>query len=479
MTGFSAPPHIKLACKLAQRLEEDVVDRAMIFMPPRHSKTTLFSDLFPSWILGRHPTSKLMSVAHTERFAKKLGGKVRGRTRQPEWPFAGVHLAQDTQAKEAFATPQGGEYNGFGMFGGNQHGNPAEWLFMDDIIKGRKIAMSPHMREEAWETYRTDLLSRLEGRAKQLIVFTRWHMDDPAGRILPEGFDGRTGWYRDRETGEKWFVLSLAAVAEHDDDPLGRSIGDWLWPEKFGEAKLGGMRKRGGWVWSSLYQQRPSPEDGLMFTPDHIQRYSPGRLDHARLRIYITSDYAVTSEAGASNPDYTVHMVWGVDEDHNIYLLDMWRGRTTSDVWIREWIRLCKKWKPLRSVEEAGQIMSGVGPFIKMMMRKEKVFVSRVQLTSSTSKEQRAQGLLGMAEMGKMFLPHRTEIRKTFLAHLDAFEQELMQFPTAPHDDTVDAATLFGRYLDKIIEGEPAAPPKSPHGETLNDLFSRHENQQD
>lgn len=476
MTGFEPPAHVKLACRLAQRIEEDVVDRAMVFMPPRHVKTTLFSHLFPSWVIGRHPQSPVMGVAHTDRYAKKIGSKVRGYMRNPAWPWPEVSLSSDTAAKEAFATAQGGEYNAFGMFGGNQHGNPAEWLIMDDIIKGRKIAMSPHMRDEAWETYRTDLLSRLQGRRKQLMIFTRWHMDDPAGRILPIDFDGRTGWYRDRETGEKWFVLSLPAVAERDDDPLGREIGDWLWPEAFGEKELGGIRKRGGWVWSALFQQHPSPEEGLMFTAEHLAaRFNPGMLDRTSLQIYISSDYATTDEAGAPDPDYTVHMVWGVDPDWNIYLLDGWRGRREADKWVREFLRLVKKWKPIRAVEEQGQIIKSVGPFLKMMMRQQRVFVQRTQITSSTSKEQRAHSLLGMASMGKMYLPQRDKISGEFLSFVDAFEQELMQFPTGRHDDTVDAATLLGRFLDRMIEGRRPEGKVSPHGDTLDDLWSRHD----
>ncbi|WP_273280930.1 phage terminase large subunit [Pseudooceanicola atlanticus] len=480
MTGFQPPMHVRVACKLAQAIEEDKVDRAMIFMPPRHAKTTLFSHLLPAWVIGRNPGTAVMGVAHTDRYGKKIGGKVRGYMRHPAWPWPEVTLSGDTQAKEAFATPQGGEYNAFGMFGGNQHGNPAEWLFMDDIIKGRKIAMSPHMRAEAWETYRTDLLSRLQGRAKQLMIFTRWNEDDPAGRILPENFDGRSGWYRDRETGEKWYVLSLPAVAEHDNDPTKRKIGDWLWPEAFGEKKLGAMQKRGGWVWSALYQQRPSPQEGLMFTADMIQRYEPGRLNKMALNIYISSDYAVTEEAGAPDPDYTVHMVLGVDSDHNIFLLDMWRGRSTSDVWVNQWIRLVKKHKPLRAIEEGGQIIRGVGPFLKLIMKREKVFVNRVQINSTTqsgNKEQRAHALLGMASMGKLFLPRRDQIPKYLLTHLDAFEKELLQFPAGRHDDTVDAATLFGRFIDRILEGKDEDRRTAPHEETLEDLFEHHDDE--
>lgn len=477
MTGFEPPKHVKLVCKLLQSMEEDKVDRAMVFMPPRAAKTTLCSHLFPAWLIGREPKVKIMSVAHTERYAKKIGGNVRKYLRLPQWPFDDVTVSQESSAKDAFTTPEGGEYNAFGMFGGNQHGNPAEWLFMDDIVKGRKIALSPYMREEAWETYKADLSSRLEGRHKQLLVFTRWHMDDPAGRILPENFDGKTGWYRDRETGERWFVLSIPAVAEHENDALGRKPGEWIWPGRIDERTRGGTRRRGGWIWSALYQQRPSPEEGLMFTQDHIQRYNRADLDLTRLQIYGSSDYAVTKEqAGNPDPDYTVHMVWGVDPEWNIYLLDMWRGRTSTDVWIDAFIDLVKRWKPLRWAEESGQIIKAVGPFLTQRMLEERVAVNRVQLTSSVDKEQRAYSLLGMGSMGRLYLPHRATVREPFLSHLDAFEKELLQFPTGRHDDTVDAATLFARLIDRIVAGK--APKKEaglPHAPTLEDYWEEHE----
>jgi predicted phage terminase large subunit-like protein len=481
MTGFQPPRHVRLICRLIQSMEEDLIDRAMVFAPPRHAKTLLCTKLAPAWIMGRHPSAKLMSVVHTADFAGKTGRAVRNLLRHPAWPFDGVCLAEDSQARDQWATPQGGEYNGFGATAGNQHGNPAEWLFMDDLVKGRKIAMSPNMRQDIWENYTTDLVSRLEGRAKQLMVFTRWHQDDPAGRILGEDFDGRTGWHKDRTTGEPWYVLCLPAVAERDDDPLNRAPGEWLWPERFGEDRLGGRRKRGGWVWSALYQQRPSPEEGLMFTKEHIARFDWHKIDRTRLQFYIASDYAVTAEGeSAEDPDYTVHMVWAVDPEHNIYLMDIWRGRTSSDAWVMAWIKLVLKWKPLRAFEEAGQILKSVGPLIKIMMQKHRAFTDRVQLTSTTDKATRAQALLGMAAMGMMYLPEHSTFPAHARPHLDAFERELLQFPTAKHDDTVDAATLFGRGIHRVITGAaPGRKSSSPHDDTLDDLFSRHDEEMD
>jgi predicted phage terminase large subunit-like protein len=479
MTGYEPPPHIRKIGQLMQAMEEDRVDRAMLFAPPRHAKTTCGTILMPAWIMGRHPSTKIMSVVHTARYGAAVGRKVRNLMLKPEWPFLDVHLAEDSKARDQWATPQGGEYNAFGAIGGNQHGNPAEWLFMDDLVKGRKVAMSPHMRDEVWETYKTDLVSRLEGRFKQLMVFTRWHQDDPAGRILPSNYNGASGWHTDRETGERWYVLSLPAVSEGEGDPLKRPKGEWLWPERFGEDRLGGRRRRGGWQWSALYQQRPSPEEGLMFQAEHIKRYDPNALDPLRLKIYISSDYAVTDEAGSPDPDYTVHQVWGVDPEWNLYLLDMWRGRTLADEWVLQFVRLVKKWKPLMAVEEGGQIIKSVGPFLTRIMQEERAFVARVQINSSTSKEQRAHSLLGMAAMGRMFFPDRAKCSPDMLGALDAFEAELLQFPTGKHDDTVDAATLFGRFIDQAISGSrPRHERKGlPQGHTLDDLWSRHDAQ--
>ena len=479
MTGFFPPKHVKLLAKLLQSMETDKIDRAMVFMPPRHAKTLLCTKLFPAWLIGRDPRSYHMIVAHTQDYAKEIGREIRGYLRSPEYPWPEVELAEDSQAKDRWRTTVGGEVNTFGAGAGNQHGRPAQWLYMDDIVKGRDMAMSALQRETIWSNYLTDLRSRLQGRRKQLMVYTRWHQDDPAGRILPDDWDGKTGWVEDRNTGEAWYVLCLPAVCDRDDDPLGRKPGDWLWPEEFGEDVLGYERKRGGYFWSALYQQRPSPEEGLLFSAQHIeQRYSLRNIDLTQMEVYTSHDYAVTEEAGAHDPDYTVHMVWGVDPEFNIYLLDMWRGRTLSDEWVGHALRLWSKWKPLRAVEEGGQIIKSVGPFLKQQMRKHGVFVDRVQINSSSAtgnKEQRAHALLGLMALGQVYLPQRDEC--AFLDHLDAFEKELMQFPTGRHDDTVDAATLFGRFVDRIVEGRrPARPPRSnEHGPSLDDLWAAQE----
>jgi len=465
MTGFLPQPHHRKICQLVQAMDDDKIDRAMVSLPPRMAKSTLCTMLAPSWLIGKYPRTNVMSGVHTQKFAEKVGKNVRNYLKSPRFPFD-THLASDSQAKSQWATTVGGEYNGFGLMGGSTHGNPADWLIMDDLIKGRKMALSSHMREEAWETYKADLLTRLQGRRKQLMIGTRWNEDDVAGRILPEGYNGESGWIKDRETGEPWYVLNIPAKAE-SDDPLGRKVGEWLWPDLWGEKAWGPIERRGGYVWSALYQGRPSPEEGLMFQDEHIQYYNPGDLNRAELTIYITSDYAVTA-AGSPDPDYTVHTVWAVDPEWNIYMLDMWRGRTLSDEWVNQFIRLVKLWKPLMAGEEQGQIIKGVGPFLVRQMREERAYVLRKQYTSVTSKESRAQSLLGMAAMGKLWLPRGHPMT-------ELFRSELLAFPAGKHDDMVDTGTLFARMLGEIMSGKKKSGSISPQGETLGELFKRHE----
>ena len=191
-----------------------------------------------------------------------------------------------------------------------------------------------------------------------VLIQTRWNEDDLAGRLLLEHEKG----------GDRWDVLSLPAVAE-PDDPLGREPGEILWDDAYGYGDF--IRHESlsqpARNWSALYQQRPAPEEGNQFKGTWLRPYQT-HPPLAELAVYGGSDYAVTSDGG----DYTCHVVVGIDTDQRMYLLDLWRGQSSTDVWIREWCRLVREWKPLDWAEETGQITSGVGPFLEQEARRNK-----------------------------------------------------------------------------------------------------------
>ena len=134
----------------------------------------------------------------------------------------------DNAAADQWALENQAEYMAGGMHSGIT-GNRADGLVIDDPLKGREDADSAVIRDKTWEAYLSDLRTRLKPNGFIIMILTRWHEDDPAGRILPEDYNGETGWVTARD-GEQWYVLSLQAECERADDPLGRKIGDYIWP---------------------------------------------------------------------------------------------------------------------------------------------------------------------------------------------------------------------------------------------------------
>lgn len=473
VSGRDPARHMVIIGSVVHRWVTDpAFNRVMIFAPPRHGKSWYSSWFTPAYLMGQPAgpwgPHSVMHITHSQRFTHGLGRRIRNTLGSERWPWPDVRVLGDRSAALEWETSNGNVYNGFGM-DGSPTGRPATHLILDDPIRGRKEAFSETLRDSRWEVLQYDVWSRLEGPQKQLWCLTRWHEDDPAGRVLPEGFEGRSGWYKDRETGDQWYVLSLPAIAEHENDPLGRRIGEWLWPEVHGPGTaIDAARRRGGYLWSSLYQQRPSPEEGLFFRADTFRYFNPTEIDTKALTIYGASDYAATAEAGDNDPDWTVHMIFGVDRAWNIYVLDMWRGRTTTDVWAQEFLNLCKAWRPTIWAEETQQIEKSVGPFLLRMMLEQGVHVARRQFTSSTSKEARAQAALGMAEMGRIHLPRG-------VPWLSTFEQELKQFPAGRHDDQVDTLSLFCRMLAMLIRKPAPQKDTAPPPDSLEALYALHE----
>jgi len=178
----------------------------------------------------------------------------------------------------------------------------------------------------------------------------------------------------------------------------------------------------------------------------------------AHMRIYGASDYAVTADGG----DYTVHAVIGIDPHDNIYILDVWRQQTDSNVWIDVFCDLVIKHKPLNWAEEQGQILKSIGPFIERRMLERKAYCAREQFTVVADKPTRARSFQARMAMGKVYFP----VNAPWLADL---ENEMFSFPAGGDDDQVDALVLVGRMLDAMIAG---TVPETPEPDTLKDYYS-------
>ena len=236
----------------------------MVFMPRGAAKSTYSSIVFPSKYLGEAPDRRLILASYGEDLPRKNGRRTRSIIKQKRYQrLFNCELSKDSSAVDQFALTNGSEYMASGI-GASIVGNRAHGIVIDDPVKNRQEARSETKRETTWDSYKYDLLPCLIPGGWVVLVMTRWDPDDIAGRILPENWKGDSGYFDCRD-GMPWRVLCLQAKCETHTDPLGRKLGEYLWPEWF---------KPSHWVpferdpmqWSSMYQQLPRPMEGSFFT---------------------------------------------------------------------------------------------------------------------------------------------------------------------------------------------------------------------
>ena len=426
-TYEEAPHHLMIAKRL-EAVERGEIRRLMIFMPPRHGKSELASRRFPAWYLGRNPKAEIIAASYNSDLAADFGRDVRAIVASEECRrLFETTLRADSKAADRWHTNEGGAYRAAGV-GTAMTGRGADLLLIDDPIKDREEADSELRRDRVWDWYRSTAYTRLSPDGRVVVIQTRWHEDDLAGRLL----DGP----------DDWEVLSLPAIG-----PDGLA----LWEERFPVERLRAIeRTLGPREWSALYMQRPQPDEGTFFQRGWFNTWET----LPKVRIYGTSDYAVTDEGG----DYTVHRIWGVSAEGGIYRIDGWRGQTTSDQWIEAKIDLMAKHRPFAWFGEKGVIQKAVEPMLVRRMRERRVFCRLEWLPSISDKPTRARGFQARAAMGRVWFEPGADL------------SEFLAFPAGKHDDDVDCASLMGRALDEAhpataVAAQQDRPRRDPYAD--------------
>jgi predicted phage terminase large subunit-like protein len=441
--GFEPAAHHRLICEEMENFLASDDEVLLLFAPPGSAKSTWVSVLTPSWYLSRNPTHCILAATHSIEFAQRWGRRIRNDI-DAESRLLGISLQPDVKASDRWALTSGGEYYGVGA-GVGIAGFRGDLAIGDDFFGSREDAYSPTVRDKRWEWYLYDYSARLKPHAKRILMNTRWHEEDVAGRILQQIEKGIV----------KGRVICIPAVAE-DNDPIGRKPGEYLWDDPTGYDYAAFLRQRqretSPMMWAALYQQRPAPEEGDYFKADWLK---PIDIMPARetLRCYGGSDYAVTADGG----DYTVHLVVGIDPVGRMYLLDLWREQAASDVWIETFCDMVLKWKPIGWSEEKGQISAGVGPWLEKRQSERKAYVYREPFPTRSDKAIRAQSIRGRMAMEGLYVNEKAPWYREF-------RSELLHFPSGAHDDQVDALGLVGQLLDIMLRGKAPKPeePKKP-----------------
>lgn len=426
------------------------LDRLMLNTPPRHSKTLLAGQNLASWYLGRNPDHSVIYGTYSQDRADDIGRKVRNTFLSLEHQAVFCQaLAEDSRAVRRFEVIQRwpgmpktkGEYFAIGR-GGPATGRGAHLLLLDDVYKDRKEANSDAIRREVRDWWSSSLYTRQMPDFAVLAIMTRWAEDDLCGWLLSEYAD------------DGWLVINLPAMIEEEEqrrcDPVGRRMGEALWPDRYGEALLERIKASilpGDW--DAMYQGRPSAAEGSIIQRDWIQWYEDDELPK-HLRLIAASDYGVTADEGA---DRTEHGVAGIDPNGHLWLIDWWGGQTEADYWIERQLDLAAANNPHFWIGEGGVIRRAVEPFLRRRMQERGVNVRMHWMNPIHDKPTRARAIAALFYQGRVHLPKGQPWARD-LAH------QLLRFPNdRTHDDMVDVMSLFGRAIDEMRD---ATIPPNP-----------------
>lgn len=436
---YQTAAHHRIVAEQLERVERREIDRLMLLLPPRHGKTELASRRYPAWNLGRNPSRQIIAASATSDFATDVGREVRDIVRGEEYRsiFPGVALSADSAAAGRWHTNHGGVFAAVGV-GSQILGKGADDFIIDDPFATMEEAQSETQRKRVIAWYQGSVYNRLQPGGAIVLINHRMHEDDLSGYLLSKQND---------HDGDRWEVVELPAINQDDEA---------LWPESYPLPALRRIQANTlPKFWSSLYQQNPTPDEGTYFQRDWFKRYGSdpetGRPHLPLLHKYGTSDYATKDGSG----DYTVHHVWGVSSTGDLYLVDRWRGQTTSDVWIERHCDLVALHKPLAWFGEAGPIYRAIEPAMQRRMRERNAMVRMEPLPSISDKPTSARGFQSRAATGRVYLPDTPEG--------DAVLDELLRFPAGKYDDEVDACSKIGRALDEMHPAIVRAKPADQH----------------
>lgn len=410
--------HHEVMAEALMKVEKREIKRLIITLPPRHGKSRLSSELFPSWVIGRNPRTEIITASYSFELAADFGRKVRNFVADPNFQFIfGVQMAEDSAAKNRWHTKEGGGYVAAGV-GGSITGRGANILIIDDVFKDRAEAESQLIREKVWNWYTSTAYTRLSPDGAIVICNTRWHDDDLVGRLL-------------REEPEKWVHIDLPALATEDEPH--RKAGEPLWPDRFTLDDLMNIKDSiGSYDWSALYQQNPIDEESAVFKRSMF-RYWHTAPNLSDLWIVTGIDPAISKKETA---DYSAVVTLGIQGSMRgdqiigkIYVLDYVNKRMNPSELIEEIFVQKQKWNPDVFAVETVAYQAALTHFLRDAMIRRGVMLRIEEVKSTIQKEKRINGLI----------PYYQSAMVEHAPWMNDLEEQLLRFPVGTHDDLVDA----------------------------------------
>ena len=412
--AFIEGKHHKIYAEKLQNVADGKSNRLIVNMPPRHTKSEFASYLFPSWLMGRKPTSKIIQATHTSELAVGFGRKVKNLIDSEEFSdiFPDVNLASDAKASGRWSTNKGGEYYAVGV-GGALAGRGADLLIIDDPVS-EQDALSPSALDNIYEWYTSGPRQRLQPGGSIIIVMTRWSVRDLTAKVLKKQAEGGA---------DNWEVVEFPAIFPDTDNVL--------WPEYWKREELEAVRSSipiG--KWNAQYLQNPTAEEGAIIKREW---WNIWENDEPPQVSYIIQSYD-TAYSKSERADYSAITTWGIfepvdGEGEAIILLDAERGRWDFPELKENAYRLYQEFDPDMILIE----QKATGTPLTHELRRMGIPVTPFTPSRGADKFTRMNSCAPVFESGMVWRPDKR--------FADEVVEECAAFPNGENDDLADSMT--------------------------------------
>lgn len=419
-----------------------LLDGLIVTMPPQHGKSHLCSCYTPAWYLGTYPDRRVILAGYEADFAAGWGRRARNLLEDHGRLF-GVAVSKRSSATHRWDI----EGHDGGMttsgVGGPITGRGAHLLIIDDPIKNDEEARSAAQRQKQWDWWQSTASTRLRPGGLAVLIQTRWHRDDLAGRILRE-----TG-------GKRWRVVKLPALAE-DNDPLGRMPGEALWPEVYSAEHLERVREsHTDYYWQAMYQQNPLAE-GAMEWPE--KWFGPDIWFDQWPQYCQIKTVALDPSKGtdAKHGDYSAFVMLLVDQQGILYV-DADLARRNCELIVDTAIEIQRQFQPHAFAIEENQFQHLLVSIVNERSTRAGVPMPIYTVNNSVNKQVRIRRLtqyLGQKQIRFKAGSHGAKL----------LVNQLREFPLAEHDDGPDALEMAIRLAGEMLLNaqQPAEPQYVP-----------------
>lgn len=410
------------------------LDGLIVSMPPQHGKSELCSKHLPAWYLGNYPDHRVILTSYEADFAGSWGKKARDLLERFGDLF-GVAVSRNSSAKNRWDLEgREGGMTTAGV-GGAITGKGAHLLIVDDPLKNDEEARSPQHRQKQWEWWQSVASTRLRPGALSLVVQTRWNRDDLTGRLIKES----------KENGQRWHVVKPPALAE-ENDPLGRTPGEALWPEMYTREYLEKVRAgKTNYYWRAMYQQDPVAEGGAEW-PESF--FGPQIWFEEWPREWAVKVMSLDPSKGTESKfgDYSAFVLAMLGLDGTVYVDADLEIRHTSVI-ADTAVELSRWFQPDGFAIEVNQFQSLLHDEIDRRARQRNLIIPIYPVTNTVNKLVRIRRLTPYLAGNHIRFKHGSAGAKLLV-------EQLRDFPLGEHDDGPDAAEVALRLMQELVACE-------------------------